>query len=76
MGIETVKDLIIALAEYPADKLVIGMWEEQLKPLMLYQSADGVVIVDADHGHDRDIYEEKEIKPAVEAYYERLNRNK
>ncbi len=58
MSVKTVQDLITALCEYPPRAPVMGTWEGQVKPLFVYRSVDGVVMVDADFEFYRPEFED------------------
>ena len=50
----TVGELIEVLSTYAPDTPVRGTWETTVQELEVYQSADGVVLIDADAGVYRD----------------------
>jgi len=55
--VKTVQDLLNALNTCPPDALVKGTWEGVVRPISVYKSADGVVLVDADNEYYREHFE-------------------
>ncbi len=45
-----VQDLIDELQQFDPAAEVAGTWEGQIKPIEVYQAADGVVLIDSDYG--------------------------
>ena len=63
--LKTVGEVRDALCMFPSDIPIMGTWEGVTRFLRVYNSADGVVLIDADGGYYQESFETGKKTPYI-----------